>query len=119
MEPVEADMHEFMEYAFEPFFKQLKQAMKEEPANRKAWVPIKATSLILAENGNLLMLRGPEEKKPEWDALSQQLRAEGQKLYQSAKKRDFELTTKHYKQFVSNCNACHEKFADGKHIQKP
>ena len=65
LEPVEADMHEFMEYAFEPFFHELKDSMANPPANKKAWVPVKANALVLAEAGNLLMLRGPEEDKAE------------------------------------------------------
>ena len=36
MEPVEFDVHEFMEYAFEPTFAQLKEALAQKPADRKA-----------------------------------------------------------------------------------
>lgn len=119
MVAVESDVHEFMEYAFEPFFHSLKESLAHQPADKKAWKPIKANSLILAENGNLLMLRGPEEDKAAWNALAAKLREEGKLLYQSAKKRDYELARRHYVNFVTSCNACHEKFADGEHIQTP
>lgn len=119
--PVEDDMHEFMEYAFEPFFKELRATMKSEPADRNAWKPVKANSLILAENGNLLMMRGPEdgEEKRAWNALAADLREHGRLLYQQAKKRDYTQARKHYEAFVTKCNACHEKFADGEHMLKP
>lgn len=117
--PVEADVHEFMEYAFEPFFKQLKSSLQSAPADKKAWVPVKANALVLAESGNLLMLRGPEENQAEWNRLAAELRDQGKMLYRSAKKRDYDLTKKDYTKFVSKCNACHETFADGEHMQKP
>lgn len=117
--PVEADVHEFMEYAFEPFFKQLKASLQGPPADKKAWVPVKANALVLAESGNLLMLRGPDENKAEWNRLSAELRDQGKMLYQAAKKREFEPTKTNYMKLVTKCNACHEKFADGEHMQKP
>ena len=119
LQAVEDDVHEFMEYAFEPFFQQLKSSLAEPPAHKKAWVPVKANSLMLAENGNLLMLRAPDENEDDWNRLSADLREQGKLLYQAAKKRDYEITKKHYVSFVSKCNACHEKFADGEHLQKP
>ena len=117
--PVESDVHEFMEYAFEPFFEQLKASLQQAPADRKSWVPVKANALVLAEAGNLLMLRGPEEHQQQWDALAVDLRDHGQTLYQAAKKRDYAVAREAYVTFVAKCNACHEKFADGEHIQQP
>mgnify|MGYP001815953468 CR=1 FL=1 len=119
MEPVEFDVHEFMEYAFEPTFAQLKQALAQEPAERKAWVPVKAASLLLAENGNLLMLRPPEEEADDWNRLSAELRDSGRELYQAAKTRDYPTTRKKYVNFVQKCNACHNQYADGEHLQEP
>lgn len=118
-EPVETDMHEFMEYSFQPFFKQLREAMKAAPADKNGWKPIKATSLVLAENGNLLMMRGPDDARVKWNQLAADLRAEGKLLYQQAKKRDYSQARKHYVAFIAKCNACHHEFADGEHILKP
>lgn len=117
--PVEDDVHEFMEYAFEPPFTQLKASLSEVPKDNKVWKLVKASSLILAENGNLLMLRGPEEDTDTWNQFAAELRDQGKLLYQAAKKRDFDSSKKHYAGFVAKCNACHETFADGEHIQKP
>lgn len=119
MKPVEDDVHEFMEYAFEPFFHELKESMAEAPKDKQAWKPVKANSLILAENGNLLMLRGPQENNAEWNTLAANLRDQGQLLYQAAKKRDYKVARRHYESFVANCNDCHNEFAEGEHLQKP
>ena len=117
--PVEDDMHEFMEYAFEPYFHELKEALAEPPANGKAWKPVKASSLVLAENGNLLMIRGPEDDRTAWDRIAVELRDQGQLLYRAAKKRDYDEARKQYVAFVAKCNECHHQFADGEHLQKP
>lgn len=119
MVPVEADVHEFMEYAFEPFFHTLKSALEGAPADKNAWKSVKANALVLAENGNLLMLRGPEENSTAWNRLATEMRDQGKQLYQAAKKRDYSASRQQYERFVEKCNACHHEFADGEHLQKP
>jgi hypothetical protein len=46
-QPVEMDMHEFMEYVFQPTYKRLKSSMASEPADN-VWKGIKSDALILA-----------------------------------------------------------------------
>ena len=53
VEAVESDMHELMEYLFEPSYLRLKTAMASEPKERADWKGIKADSLVLAEGANL------------------------------------------------------------------
>lgn len=117
--PVEEDMHEFMEYVFEPTFQRLKAAMAQEPADGKGWKPIKAESLVLAEGGNLTLLRGPSEEKAAWDELCVQVREHGKALYTAGRKRDFAAARESYVAMVKSCNACHMKFAGGEHILEP
>ncbi|MBW3541362.1 MAG: hypothetical protein KY476_13930 [Planctomycetes bacterium] len=119
---VEPDMHEFMEYAFEPAYKRLKAAMAEAPSNAAGWKPIKADSLVLAEAGNLLFFRVPQgatETPPEWLAHAVAVRDEGGKLYAAAKKREFPAARKHYESMIAKCNACHQEFAGGEHQLMP
>ena len=117
--PVEADMHEFMEYVFEPAYKRLKASMAKAPADNKAWKSIKGDSLALAEAANLLLIRGPEEHRADWGKLSVAVRSDGAAFYQAAKKRDFAAATKSYRAMIRNCNQCHNKFADGEHQLTP
>ena len=116
---VEKDMHEFMEYVFQPTYLRLKQAMAAEPADNKAWKPIKADSLILAEGGNLLLMRAPEKDAAAWNELSAAVRDAGAGLYAAAKKKDFQAARPHYEQMLKKCNACHDQFADGEHQLAP
>lgn len=117
--PVEDDMHEFMEYVFQPTYKQLQQAMKSEPQNGGDWFKVKSGALILAEGGNLILLRGPDSDREAWSAHSVAVRESGGEMYRAAQKKDFEQASKHYRSMLNNCNACHQEFADGEYQLSP
>jgi hypothetical protein len=116
---VEPDMHEFMEYVFEPTYKRLKLSMAAAPANNSAWKGIKGDALVLAESGNLLLHRQPKDNVSTWDELSVAVRDAGGALYQSAKKKDFTTARQNYEMMLKKCNACHDKFAGGEHQLAP
>lgn len=118
-QPVEPDMHEFMEYVFQPTFKRLKPVMAAAPADNAGWKAIKADALILAEGGNLLLIRQPKEDAADWVKHSVQVRDFGGQLYRAAKAKDYTTARKHYESMVQNCNACHNQFAGGEHILTP
>ncbi|WDI44002.1 hypothetical protein [Bremerella sp. P1] len=117
--PVEPDMHEFMEYVFQPTFKQLKPVMAQAPENNQGWKAMKAGSLILAEGGNLLLIRQPEKDAADWNKHSTEVRDFGGKFYRAAQAKDFENASANYKSMVQSCNACHHQFAGGEHILTP
>jgi hypothetical protein len=117
--PVEESMHEFMEYVFEPAYKRLKVAMAAAPTDNAGWKAIKGDSLPLAEAGNLLLTRLPDEDAAAWSGHSVKVRDFGGQLYGAAKKKDFPAARKAYESMIQNCNACHEQFAGGSHILKP
>jgi hypothetical protein len=117
--PVEQDMHEFMEYVFEPAYKRLKPALAAPPADNSGWKIIKADGLLLAEGGNLLLLRKPEDDKAAWDELSAAVRDAGSALYQAARAKDYPAARGHYEAMLKKCNACHDKFAAGEHQLAP
>ena len=95
-------------------------SLAEEPQSGKAWKPVKANALILAENGNLLTFRGPKgDDATEWIALATELREQGRRVYQAAKKRNYPQARAAMKSFTESCNACHHRFADGEHLQSP
>lgn len=114
--PVEEDMHELMEYIFQPSFKRLKPAMQKEPVDNAGWKTIKAEALALAEGGNLILMRAPEKEKVIWTLHGAKVRGHGRVLYQAAKTKDFNLAAQHYRLMITSCNACHLKFAEGEHL---
>ena len=116
--PVEEDMHEFMEYVFQPTFKRLQQQMALEEKDRAAWKQIKSDSLILAEGGNLTMMRGGNDGA-DWNEYCRKVRYLGGALYKSAKLRDAGAARQHYVAMIEQCNACHKTYAGGEHQLEP
>ena len=112
-------MHEFMEYVFEPPYKRLHVAMAAPVTDKKVWKGIKSDALILAEGGNLLLSRVPEKDGEAWTSNATEVRKLGGQFYRAAKKRDYPAAMKAYATMLKSCNACHNKFADGKHQLKP
>jgi hypothetical protein len=117
--PVDRSMHEFMEYYFQPTYLRLKGVMAAAPAGNPNWKAIKADSMILAEGGNLLLLRTPLKDPARWNEMSVAVRDAAGQLYKAARKRDIEATRKSYEQMLINCNSCHKQFAAGKHMLAP
>lgn len=119
LQPVEDDMHEFMEYVFQPTYRRLKPNMSSLSDNSGAWPAIKSDALILAEGGNLLLIRGPQEDASAWRKHSVAVRDFGGKLYRAAKNKDAQAAQQNYVSMVENCNNCHRQFAGGEHILTP
>lgn len=117
--PVEPDMHEFMEYVFQPTYKRLKAEMASEPDGNAGWKAIKSDALILAEGGNLLLIRQPDEDRKDWMRHSVEVRDLGGQLYRAAKSKDYTAARRHYEAMLTKCNACHQQFAGGEHQLKP
>ncbi len=117
--PVEADMHEFMEYVFEPPYKRLKAALATAPMDNSVWKGVKSDALILAESGNLLFGRSAAEDSKDWDRHAEAVRMQGGLLYQAAKKKDAPEARKRWEALLTSCNACHNQFAGGEHILTP
>jgi hypothetical protein len=113
--PVESNMHELMEYVFQPTYKRLKSAMTKAPTDKQGWKSIKSDALILAEGGNLLLLRKSKKSPTEWTAFSIAVREAGGQLYRAAKQQDFSASRNAYEQMLTKCNSCHRQFAGGKH----
>lgn len=117
-EPVEKDMHEFMEYYFQPTYLRLKKSMASEPADKQGWKAIKSDALILAQGGNQLLLL-EQSSEADWKKASAEVRSHGAELYRAGKARDFKAASRSYRSMLASCNACHKQYEDGKHILKP
>lgn len=117
--PVEGDMHEFMEYVFEPPYKRLREVFAAETLDNKAFKSVKSDGLILAEAGNLLLIRVPKEDGAAWREHAIQVREFGATLYKAGKSKDADASRKSFAGLLLKCNACHDQFADGEHQLSP
>jgi hypothetical protein len=118
---VETDVHEFMEHYNQPIYRRLKEALASDPDNkdRKKWSKIADDSLLLAEVGNLLFLRGPQQERDAWLRHAVTVREAGSKLYHAAKQQNGEAAKTNFNQLINNCNQCHKQFAGGEHMLEP
>ncbi len=108
------DCHHLMEYIVEEAFDELKEDLGTEPANKKAWKGVLSSAAMLAETGNLLRIRRPDDADAkEWATLSIALRETGSAVMKAAKARDYAATKKAYDAMVASCNRCHTKLTDG------
>lgn len=117
--PVPVSMHDFMEGVFQSPYKRLKAGMAAAPTDAAAWKALRSDALILAEGGNLLLIRLPEKDGDLWAKYSADSRDAGAELVKAAKAKDFPGAKKAYEAMLNHCNACHKKFEDGKHILTP
>lgn len=117
--PVESDMHEFMEYLFEPSYKRLREALASAPADNAVWKGIKGDALTLAEGANLLFGRGPAAQAAAWDEHAASVREAGAALYAAGKAKDYDPAREAFLDLLGRCNACHDTFADGEHQLVP
>jgi hypothetical protein len=117
--PVDATMHDLMDGMFKGSYRRLKAAMVAEPKENPGWSVIRSEALLLAEGGNLLLLRKPAKDTDEWVKYSVASRDAGAELYKAAKAKDFTASKKAYETMLTHCNACHKKFDEHDHQLKP
>lgn len=92
-------------------FRGLERLLKEKPAEADAWKFARGQALLIAETGNLLMLRPPKnEGQDSWMQRSTDLRAAAVALAQHAAARDFERSRAGLVSVADACNRCHQSF---------
>jgi hypothetical protein len=92
-------------------FRGLERILKQQPADDKAWVFARGQALLIAETGNLLMLRPPHNQgEAVWFARAMELRSAAKQLAETISKRDYEASKTGLAQLASNCNNCHKSF---------
>src|SRR5437588_10021119 len=90
LEPV-AETRLLMEGLNEANFHGLQRHLKEKPADAEAWTFVRGQALIIAETGNLLLMRPPHNKGEEaWMARATDLRQVATALARAAANRDYE-----------------------------
>lgn len=119
LKPVEPEPHDFMHYINRPTYQRLKQAIGSEPQNEEGWDSITSNALILAEAGNLLLMRAPEENTGDWNSHAVALRDSGSSLYEASQSQNFSAARRHYETMISHCNACHDDFHHGRPNLQP
>lgn len=111
LEPV-AETRLLMEALGKANYEGLNRLLKDPPASAEAWTFARGQALLLAEMGNLLMIRPPKSRAAQdsWMAKSLELRTAATKLARSAGEKDYLASRANLASLTNTCNRCHEGF---------
>lgn len=111
LEPV-ADTKLLMEGLADPNTKALGKLLAAKPKDAEAWAFARGQSLLLAELGNLLMMRPPKTKEGQepWLAHAAELREGAASLARAAAAKDYLQARTALANVANACNRCHQSF---------
>jgi hypothetical protein len=110
LEPI-AETKLLMEGLAQPNFRGLERSLKDKPADAEAWTFARGQALLIAETGNLLMLRPPKgQGQIVWMQRATELRERASTLARYAGARDHERGKAALVELAGACNRCHVTF---------
>lgn len=111
LEPV-AETRLLMDGIAKPNFDGLGRTLKDRPADAEGWGFARGQALLIAETGNLLLMRPPKTRPAQdaWMARAADLRAAGTRLARAAAEKDYVGARAGVAAVTNACNRCHEAF---------
>jgi hypothetical protein len=110
LEPV-AETRLLMEGLNDANFHGLERHLKDKPADAEAWAFVRGQALLIAETGNLLLMRPPRNKGEDaWIARATDLRQVATAVARAAANRDYERCRVGLTVLGDVCNRCHQTF---------
>jgi hypothetical protein len=92
-------------------FKGLDRLLREKPADVETWAFVRGQALLIAETGNLLLVRPPKnEGQDAWMDRASELREAATALARSAAARDHDKSQRGLVHLANVCNRCHQNF---------
>ncbi|MBL8794485.1 MAG: cytochrome c [Planctomycetia bacterium] len=109
-EPV-AETSLLMEGLAQANFRGLNQNLRQQPGDVESWVFIRGQALLVAETGNLLMVRPPRSGGQDaWLEHAAEMRAAATRLARAAAAEDYARSRQGLAELANTCNRCHQKF---------
>lgn len=99
-----------MEGLTQPNFRGLEKLLKQKPSSTEEWTFARGQALLLAETGNLLLLRPPAQGRDLWFQRAVALREAGTALARLNASKDHERARQGLISVANACNACHKSF---------
>ena len=100
---------DLMEHIVVPSSTAVFRTSSELPKTDVEWKSLRAQALILAESGNLLMLRAEAKDKAGWMENAVLLRDASEKFIAAMEKRDEDAMSETGEEIYLACEQCHEK----------
>jgi hypothetical protein len=94
-----------------PNYKGLGKHLRDRPNDNASWTFARGQALLIAETGNLLMLRPPKTQGRElWFERAAELRSKATNLARTIAAKDFDGSRVAYVDLANSCNRCHQSF---------
>jgi Cytochrome C' len=92
-------------------FQGLERNLKQKPAEAETWTFLRGQALLVAESGNLLMIRPPRnDGQNTWMQRATDMREAAATLAKHAGNRDYERCQTALTDLANTCNRCHQTF---------
>ncbi len=92
-------------------YRGLERLLGQKPGDDETWRFVRGQALLIAETGNLLMLRPPRSGGQEdWMRRSTELRDSAASLASLADTKDYALSRAALGELANACNRCHQTF---------
>jgi hypothetical protein len=94
-----------------PNYRGLETQLQKKPADAEGWTFVRGQALLVAESGNLLMLRPPKNQGQDaWMRLAADLRDRATDVARQAANRNYEKAVNSVGDLTAACNRCHQTF---------
>src|SRR5262245_44442749 len=92
-------------------FRGLENHLKQQPESLEAWTFARGQALLIAEAGNLLLLRPPKNQGRDlWQQRASELRDSATALARVIARRDYDGSRRAMATLAKTCNRCHQSF---------
>jgi hypothetical protein len=109
-EPV-AETKLLMEGLLQANVRGMEKNLRQPPTDQETWTFVRGQALLVAETGNLLMLRPPKSGGQDvWYESAAQLREKATAIARFAANRDADRCRRGLVELANTCNRCHKTF---------
>lgn len=105
-----ATVSEIMEAITLPYSDALLYIQRNPPKTDRDWEVLQLQALMLAESGNLLMMKDRARNQGDWMKDSRALVDAGMAAVKATRAKDMEAVLALNEQIVNSCVTCHRKF---------
>jgi hypothetical protein len=92
-------------------YRSLNKLLKTKPADLDTWVFARGQAIIIAETGNLLLLRPPRNTgRDTWMKIAMDMRSDAAALARAISARDHPTSRAAMTRLTAACNRCHTAF---------
>jgi hypothetical protein len=101
-----------MEGIADPNLRGLGKLLRDKPKDAEGWAFARGQALLIAETGNLLLLRPPRTASGEepWMSHAMELRESGTAVARAAAAKDYQKSRSALAGVANACNRCHQTF---------